>query len=128
MVLVLISFPPSYPFSPPQIKIPRILHPNIYKTGKLCMRLKQKLSKNKCRIDIFYSILHEGKVQVGDTESIDEKWTPSIWMTSLLASLVSVLITPNLDSPADVDARKLYVRSFFTFVFNVFDISLIFYY
>ena len=46
-------------------------------------------------MDIIYSILHEGKVQVGDTEGIDEKWTPSIWMTSLLAFLVSVLITTN---------------------------------
>ena len=58
----------------------------------------------------FSSILHEGNRDAGDTEGLDEKWTPSIWMESLLASLVMVLESPNLDSPANIDAKKLYER------------------
>ena len=56
------------------------------------------------------SILHEGNREVGDAEDMDEKWSPAIWMESLLASLVWVLESPNLDSPANVDAKKLYTR------------------
>jgi ubiquitin-protein ligase len=41
---------------------------------------------------------------------MDEKWSPAIWIESLLASLVWVLESPNLDSPANVDAKKLYSR------------------
>ena len=53
----------------------------------------------------YFSILHEGNRAAGDTEGLDEKWTPSIWMESLLASLVMVLESPNLDSPANIDAK-----------------------
>ena len=61
-------------------------------------------------MEFVYSILHEAKLTIGDTEGMDEKWSPGIGMESLLASLVSVLHTPNLDSPANVDAKILYSR------------------
>jgi len=93
-LVIHISFPKNYPYSPPRVVIPKIYHPNIYKTGNLCM-----------------SILHEGNREVGDAEDMDEKWSPAIWMESLLASLVWVLESPNLDSPANVDAKKLYTSN-----------------
>ena len=33
-----ITFPPAYPFKPPSILIPTIYHPNVYVTGRLCIR------------------------------------------------------------------------------------------
>ena len=59
-------------------------------------------------IEYLFSL--EGNREVGDAEEMDEKWSPAIWMESLLASLVWVLESPNLDSPANVDAKKLYTR------------------
>jgi len=96
---IYITFPANYPFSPPGVKIPRVLHPNIYKNGSLCM-----------------SILHQGNHQVGDIEGLELKWTASIWMTSLLESAVSILMEPNLDSPADVDAKILYSSNYNEYV------------
>jgi len=95
IVNIHINFPKNYPFSPPRVNIPRIYHPNIYKSGDVCL-----------------SILHEAKLTIGDTEGMDEKWSPGIGMESLLASLVSVLHTPNLDSPANVDAKILYSSNY----------------
>ena len=37
-VAMIISFPAEYPFKPPSISIPTIFHPNVYVTGKLCIR------------------------------------------------------------------------------------------
>jgi len=91
---LLITFPSNYPFSPPKVVIPRIFHPNVYKTGVLCM-----------------SILHGGSQGPGDMEGLDEKWSAGIWMESLIISICSVLISPNLDSPANVDARKMFTNN-----------------
>jgi len=91
LVLAIITFPENFPFSPPTVSIPRIFHPNVFKDGTLCL-----------------SILHPCQPEVGDQEGLDEKWTPSIWMTPLLESVVSVLIEPNLDSPANIDAKNLF--------------------
>ena len=60
--------------------------------------------------DTIYSILHGGRVEVGDAESIEEKWTPGFWMSSVLAAVVAILNSPNLSSPANIDAKKLYDR------------------
>ena len=44
-------------------------------------------------------------------EGLDEKWSAGIWMESLIISICSVLISPNLDSPANVDARKMFTSN-----------------
>ena len=33
-----INFPKDYPFKPPTVLIPTIFHPNVYVTGRLCIR------------------------------------------------------------------------------------------
>eukprot|EP00092_Neocalanus_flemingeri_P101891 GFUD01130284.1.p1 GENE.GFUD01130284.1~~GFUD01130284.1.p1 ORF type:complete len:322 (-),score=68.72 GFUD01130284.1:116-1081(-) len=94
VVELVINFPEDYPFSPPRVKISRIFHPNVFTNGTLCM-----------------SLLHAG-MSVGDVETMDEKWSPAIGVSNLLASISSVLSDPNLDSPANIDARQMYSSNY----------------
>ena len=53
-----------------------------------------------------FSILHGGDRSVGDEETLADQWSPSIWV----GTLQIVIQSPNLDSPANVDARILFTR------------------
>lgn len=88
------TFPPDYPFSPPQFRfIPSIFHPNVYKDGRLCI-----------------SILHKsGDVTSGEPDG--ETWSPAQTVESVLVSIVSLLSDPNTNSPANVDASVTYSRN-----------------
>ena len=86
-----ITFTPQYPNKPPQFKfITPVYHPNIYPDGKICI-----------------SILHEGVDEFG-YESVLERWTPLHSVDSILMSILSILSEPNFESPANVDASKLW--------------------
>jgi ubiquitin-protein ligase len=90
-----LEFPKQYPNKPPIFKFDtNLFHPNIYKDGKVCM-----------------SILHEGVDEFG-YEQINERWNPSHSVNSILMSLISILAEPNFDSPANVDASKLWKENF----------------
>ena len=41
-------------------------------------------------------------------EKISEKWNPVLTMEAVLVSVISMLVDPNLESPANVDAAKLF--------------------
>jgi ubiquitin-protein ligase len=41
-------------------------------------------------------------------EKVEEKWNPILTMEAVIMSITSMLVDPNLDSPANVDAAKLY--------------------
>jgi len=88
-------FTKSYPNNPPVFNfVDKLYHPNIYPDGKVCM-----------------SILHEGEDVYG-YEHISERWNPSHSVNSILMSLLSILSEPNFDSPANVDASKLWREDF----------------
>ena len=90
-----IEFPKEYPNKPPSFKfIDKLYHPNIYPDGKVCI-----------------SILHEGEDQYG-YEHISERWNPSHSVNSILMSILSMLTAPNFESPANVDASKLWRDDF----------------
>jgi len=90
-----LEFTKEYPNKPPNFKfIDNLFHPNIYKDGKVCM-----------------SILHEG-VDIYGYEHISERWNPSHSVNSILMSLLSILTEPNFDSPANVDASKLWRENY----------------
>ncbi len=83
-----IKFPFEYPFSPPTfIFTTPIYHPNIYKDGKMCI-----------------SILHPAGEDKFGYESADERWRPVHTVNSILLSIISLLSSPNDDSPANLDA------------------------
>jgi len=85
------KFSNKYPNKPPEFKfLSNILHPNIYIDGKVCI-----------------SILHEGADQFG-YEDISERWSPSHSVNSVLMSILSILSTPNFESPANVDASLMW--------------------
>ena len=91
----LISFPNDYPNRPPKVKFTEeILHPNIYSDGNVCI-----------------SILHEGVDQY-NYESASERWNPSHGVSSIMLSIVSMLGDPNTESPANIDASKLFRENY----------------
>ncbi|PFH46506.1 hypothetical protein AMATHDRAFT_7742 [Amanita thiersii Skay4041] len=87
-----LSFPPEFPLLPPKMRfITPMWHPNIYPDGVVCV-----------------SILHApGDDQYG-YEDAGERWMPVHTVESILLSVISLLSSdsPNLDSPANVDAAK----------------------
>jgi ubiquitin-conjugating enzyme E2 G1 len=90
-----IEFPKEYPNKPPSFKFTdKLYHPNIYPDGKVCI-----------------SILHEGEDVYG-YEHISERWNPSHSVNSILMSILSMLSAPNFESPANVDASKLWRDDF----------------
>nr|CAD2129186.1 unnamed protein product [Meloidogyne enterolobii]CAD2149823.1 unnamed protein product [Meloidogyne enterolobii] len=85
-------FPKDYPLCPPTMRfISRILHPNIDREGNVCI-----------------SILHEPGDDRFGYEKASERWLPVHTVETILISVISMLSDPNFDSPANVDAAKLY--------------------
>lgn len=41
-------------------------------------------------------------------EKLSEKWNPILTIEAVLMSVTSMLVDPNIDSPANVDAAKLF--------------------
>ncbi|ESK89913.1 ubiquitin conjugating enzyme [Moniliophthora roreri MCA 2997] len=87
-----LTFPPEFPLLPPKMRfITPMWHPNIYPDGVVCV-----------------SILHApGDDQYG-YEDAGERWMPVHTVESILISVISLLSsdTPNLESPANIDAAK----------------------
>ncbi|XP_042907899.1 ubiquitin-conjugating enzyme E2 G1 [Parasteatoda tepidariorum] len=83
-------FPKEYPLRPPKMKfITEIWHPNIDKTGDVCI-----------------SILHEPGDDKFGYEKASERWLPVHTVETILISVISMLADPNDESPANVDAAK----------------------
>lgn len=74
-----LTFPYNYPESPPTVSFKsRMFHPNIYDNGRVCM------------------------------DVISKAWTPAYSVNSVLASVQSLLSDPNVESPANAEAAKLF--------------------
>ncbi|XP_033102386.1 ubiquitin-conjugating enzyme E2 G1-like [Anneissia japonica] len=85
-----LEFPSEYPQKPPKMKfISEIWHPNIGKDGDVCI-----------------SILHEPGEDKYGYEEASERWLPVHTVESILVSVISMLASPNDESPANVDAAK----------------------
>ena len=90
-----ITFPQEYPNKAPQFKfLDNLFHPNIYEDGKVCI-----------------SIAHEGIDEFG-YEKISERWSPTQTVETFLISIISMLASPNLESPANVSASKMWRDDF----------------
>jgi len=79
--------------SPPRIKFikPVIFHPNVYPDGTVCI-----------------SILHSPGEDPFQYEKACERWTPSYGIDKVLLCIANLLAEPNIESPANVDAAKMY--------------------
>jgi len=85
-----LTFPADYPNMPPKMKfIADLWHPNIYKNGDVCI-----------------SILHPPGNDEWGYEHANERWNPVHTVESILLSVISMLSSPNDESPANLDAAK----------------------
>ncbi|KAK7541938.1 ubiquitin-conjugating enzyme/RWD-like protein [Phyllosticta citribraziliensis] len=87
-----LSFPSEYPLLPPKMKFETpIFHPNIYPSGDVCI-----------------SILHPPGDDKYGYESASERWSPVQTPETILLSVISMLSSPNDESPANVEAGRLW--------------------
>ncbi|ONH68597.1 Ubiquitin-conjugating enzyme E2 2 [Cyberlindnera fabianii] len=74
-----INFDEQYPNKPPHVKfISQMFHPNVYASGEICLDILQN------------------------------RWSPTFDVASILTSIQSLLNDPNISSPANVEAANLY--------------------
>lgn len=86
------NFTEEYPYQPPKFRfLLPITHPNIYQDGQLCI-----------------SILHKPGEDLMSGETASERWSPLQGAESVLRSVLLLLDDPEVNSPANVDAGKLY--------------------
>lgn len=85
-----LKFPKDYPQSPPECCFTsEMWHPNVFPDGRVCI-----------------SILHPpGDDQYG-YEQASERWSPVHGVESIVLSIISMLSSPNDESPANIDAAK----------------------
>ncbi|KAI9863792.1 MAG: Ubiquitin-conjugating enzyme E2 15 [Vezdaea acicularis] len=87
-----LTFPQEYPHRPPTMKfLTPIFHPNIYPSGTVCI-----------------SILHPPQDDEYGYESAAERWSPVQTPETILLSVISMLSSPNDESPANLEAAKLW--------------------
>lgn len=85
-------FPPSYPESPPEMRfLSDIYHPNVYPDGKVCI-----------------SILHPAGEDEFGYEQASERWLPIHTVETIMISVISMLSDPNDESPANIEAAKVW--------------------
>merc|ERR1711881_128849 len=89
-----LKFPEDYPHSPPaMIFRTKMFHPNIYKTGEVCI-----------------SILDHPSMD-GDTEGNRLFWSPAHTAESVILSVISMLSDPNTTSPANPKAASMLIEN-----------------
>jgi ubiquitin-conjugating enzyme E2 G1 len=87
-----LTFPSNYPQAPPALRFDTpIWHPNVWEDGRVCI-----------------SILHEPGEDKYGYERPEERWLPIHTVESILLSVISMLASPNPDSPANLEAAKEY--------------------
>jgi hypothetical protein len=84
-----LTFPTDYPMSPPTMKFTtKIWHPNVYEDGRVCI-----------------SILHPPGDDEYGYEKASERWNPIHTVESIILSVITMLASPNDESPANIDGN-----------------------
>ncbi|KAG0371193.1 MAG: ubiquitin-conjugating enzyme/RWD-like protein [Linnemannia gamsii] len=84
------TFPDEYPLMPPKLKfLTPMYHPNVYPDGEVCI-----------------SILHPPGEDKYGYEQASERWSPVHTVETILISVISMLSSPNDESPANIEAAK----------------------
>ncbi|KAH0575141.1 Ubiquitin-conjugating enzyme E2 [Spironucleus salmonicida] len=88
----ILTFPDDYPDKPPKLKFTSsVFHPNVFTDGAVCI-----------------SILHAPGDDPNAYEDRSERWLPVHSASSVIVSVQSMLAEPNCESPANVDAAKIF--------------------
>jgi ubiquitin-protein ligase len=97
-----IDLPESYPFQPPKIRFTcNLYHPNVYTDGRVCL-----------------SILNSQPDQFGYFTK-ETLWSPACGLDTVMLSIWNVLLEPNLESPANLDACIDYRKNKESYVMNM---------
>lgn len=84
------EFSEEYPNKAPKVKfLTKMFHPNIYNDGSICLDILQAM------------------------------WSPVYDVSSILTSIQSLLTDPNVNSPANNEAAKMYVDNYQEYVVRV---------
>ena len=70
-------------------------HPNVYADGRVCI-----------------SILHSPGDDPMGYEQASERWSPVQTVETIMLSIISMLSSPNDESPANIDAAKQFREDF----------------
>jgi ubiquitin-protein ligase len=114
-----LSFPSEYPHMPPKMKFESpIFHPNSmcdyifspYETWRVIVILYTDISLRLVyeNGEVCISILHPPEEDKYGYESAAERWSPVQTPETILLSVISMLSTPNDESPANVEAARLW--------------------
>ncbi|KAH7552930.1 hypothetical protein BM1_07903 [Bipolaris maydis] len=111
-----LRFPKDYPLAPPKMKfITDMWHPNGGR-GRVCKGKEQ----NKTDVwppffflvypngEVCISILHAPGEDPMQYEQASERWSPIQSVEKILISVMSMLAEPNDESPANVDAARMW--------------------
>ncbi|KAK9767622.1 Ubiquitin-conjugating enzyme E2 15 [Basidiobolus ranarum] len=94
-----LSFPTDYPLMPPKLRfVTELWHPNVYPDGEVCI-----------------SILHPPGEDKYGYEQANERWLPVHTVETILISVISMLSSPNDESPANIEAAKEWREDYPTF-------------
>ena len=84
------EFSEEYPNKAPKVKfVTKMFHPNIYNDGSICLDILQAM------------------------------WSPVYDVSSILTSIQSLLTDPNVNSPANNEAAKMYTDNYQEYVVRV---------
>lgn len=105
-----LSFPSEYPHQPPKMKFESpVFHPNSKSAPSICQDVYS------CSTFVVYqngevciSILHPPEEDKYGYESAAERWSPVQTPETILLSVISMLSSPNDESPANVEAARLW--------------------
>eukprot|EP01099_Mayorella_cantabrigiensis_P005961 TRINITY_DN4875_c1_g1_i3.p1 TRINITY_DN4875_c1_g1~~TRINITY_DN4875_c1_g1_i3.p1 ORF type:complete len:191 (+),score=41.95 TRINITY_DN4875_c1_g1_i3:60-575(+) len=92
-----LKFPADYPLNPPKmIFSTEMWHPNIYSNGEVCISILHPPGNDSLHADpsLYFSSA--------------EKWSPVQSVEKILISVVSMLAEPNDESPANIEAAKMW--------------------
>ncbi|KAK0120351.1 hypothetical protein ONS95_011754 [Cadophora gregata] len=126
-----LKFPKDYPLAPPSMRfLGEVWHPNgalrvscyrIHSNSILLPRLPPTMKKEKRYILTLYyfsavypsglvciSILHPPGDDPNHYEHASERWSPIQSVEKILISVMSMLAEPNDESPANVEAAKMW--------------------
>jgi ubiquitin-conjugating enzyme E2 G1 len=105
-----LNFPQEYPMLPPKMRFETpIFHPN-------STALRAEFSRSTCTDapvvyqngEVCISILHPPEEDKYGYESAAERWSPVQTPETILLSVISMLSSPNDESPANVEAAALW--------------------
>lgn len=107
-----LRFPRDYPLNPPKMKfLGEIWHPNGTASPHPCAYPTKTYARRTIVYsngEVCISILHPPGDDPNHYESASERWSPIQSVEKILISVMSMLAEPNDESPANVEAAKMW--------------------